>query len=59
MKSFTKNGVKTERRLKVIKRLEKQLIVGVKPAKDIGVIELTQKDKQRIEKELETLKTRI
>lgn len=59
MKSFTKNGVTTERRLKVIKRLEKQLIVGVKPSKDIGVIELTEKDKQRINKELETLKERV
>jgi hypothetical protein len=59
MKSFTKNGVTKTRRLKVIKRLEKQLIVGVKPAKDIGVIELTEKDKQRINKELETLKTRV
>lgn len=60
MKSLTKNRVILKnRRLKVIKRLEKQLAFGFKPLKSGDLTELTDSDKQRIKKELETLKTRV
>jgi hypothetical protein len=56
----TKGGV-NERRKRVVARLEKQLKVGKKTIhKDFkGIIELTDADRARIEKELQTLKSRI
>lgn len=56
-----------ERRKRVISRLEKQLSVGTKPGlvcEENGSatwqqLPLTEQDKQRIEKELITLKSRI
>ena len=55
---FIRNGVTTRRRMNVIKRLEKQLQSNTKPFEG-GVIELSEHDKNRITKELETLKSRI
>lgn len=60
MKSLTKNGViLRNRRIKVVKRLEKQLQSGLKPLKGGGMTELSEHDKNRITKELEILKTKI
>jgi hypothetical protein len=55
---FIRNGVTTKRRMNVIKRLEKQLQSNTKPFEG-GIIELSEHDKNRITKELETLKSRI
>lgn len=59
-----KSGAKA-RRVRVIARLEAQLKAGTKPFYDkedkvIGMnIPLTEKDRERIEGQIQTLKTRI
>lgn len=55
--SMNMSGVRN-RRLKVVERLQNQLKASVKNTKE-GKIELSDKDKTRINKEMETLKTRI
>lgn len=49
------------RRVTVLERLQNQLKRGSKPSKEKNedLIPLTDKDKNRIEKEIEVLKTRI
>jgi len=61
-KKFNGTPKAKTRRTNVIERLEKQLKVGNKPAKVEGKItdvSLDEKDINRINKELETLKKRI
>lgn len=54
------NTKKDERRRNVIKRLKAQLKAGTKPVPKTNLTEpLTEKDKQRIEKELVTLEARV
>lgn len=63
------NTKKQERRKRTLTRLESQLSSGVKPMKEkvLGkmktftnkTVPLTEKDRKRIENEIQTLKTRI
>lgn len=61
---FDRSPAAVERRRRVMKRLENQLLTGFKTVKDetsgnIGTAPLTEEDRKRIIKELETLKTRL
>lgn len=57
---FSKTKWSIRRRRKVIVRLEEQTVKGTKKPKGIGeVIPLTDTDKNRIRRELETLKLRV
>lgn len=52
--------MKLERKKNALARLEAQLVSGVKTEKKSSKkIPLTDSDKKRIEKEIETLKTRV
>lgn len=60
------NAKAKARRKATLERLEKQLVDGTKPnrgttqeKKDTPRIPITEKDRKRIEKEIEVLKTRI
>lgn len=61
MKQVAKSISAIERRKRAVTRLESQLKSGVKIQKQTTdvVVPLTDKDKVRIEKELNTLKSRI
>jgi len=61
MKRISRGVNVTNRRRNVIDRLESQLSFGYKPSKDEKgeTIPLTDSDRKRITKELETLKTRL
>jgi hypothetical protein len=63
-KKFAKHPAAVERRKRAAKRLEAQLMTGYKTVTDeetgqISTAKLTEEDRKRIEKELETLKTRV
>ena len=61
-KKFNRSPQAKARRVRVIKRLENQLLTGFKPVKEDGKMStapLTDKDRDRIKKEIETLKTRL
>lgn len=53
------NGSATDRRKRVIDRLEVQLKLGNKPDENDSLIPLEEKDVKRINKEIETLRSRI
>ena len=61
-KKFNRSPAATERRKRVIKRLEIQLLTGFKTVSDgqgnISSVRLEDKDIARIKKEIETLKSR-
>lgn len=62
MKKVSTSIQSKSRRVSVLERLTKQLKSGLKPEKkseDGKLIPLTDKDKTRIEKEIEVLKTRV
>lgn len=62
-KKFDRRPATVRRRERVIKRLENQLLTGFKNVTnekgEIGSEKLTDRDKERIQKEIETLKTRL
>jgi len=62
-KKFDRSPKAVDRRKRVIKMLENQLLTGFKTVTndsgEIGTEKLTDSDRIRIEKELETLKTRL
>ena len=61
-KKFNGTPKARTRRTNVIERLEKQLKVGAKSTTELGkiiLVPLTESDTNRINKELQTLKTRI
>jgi len=63
-KKFDRGSKAVDRRKAASKRLENQLLTGFKTVTDketgqISTEKLTEEDRKRIEKELETLKTRI
>lgn len=59
VKKFKKSAQLTDRRTKVLKRLEVQLKKGTKVIHEGGIVPLTVKDVQRIEREIKTLKIRV
>jgi hypothetical protein len=58
-KGFNGQPQARDRRQRVISYLENQLKAGKHTIKDNSVVELTDKDVERIKKELSTLKNRI
>lgn len=60
---FDRNSKTVDRRIRVIKRLENQLLTGFKTVSDdtgaITTVKLTDSDISRIKKELETLNSRL
>lgn len=61
-KSFNKSAKAMERRKRVIKRLENQLVTGYKPVVEEGkmsTVPLTESDRIRIKHEIAILKSRI
>ena len=59
MSGVTKTVQQTARRASALKRLQAQLKLGKKRTKSGELVKLTDKDVNRIEKEINTLKTRI
>jgi hypothetical protein len=63
-KRHDRSPAAAERRKATIKRLENQLLTGFKTVTnaetgEVGTEKLTDDDRQRINKEIETLKTRV